>query len=156
MVSPQRCDWYYSKSWSSARSVYPSLWSFGTDIMWLPNRWISSGTRWAMYHCMHAPLFCSGRWYPQQVFSAPNYVDQAGNKGAFVSNVIHVNIVFCLNIFVPPTSRLGPHRCCRHAGVFSVRCHTTSSDETYGVCSGGTWKSVNVNCWRRRYVYTVA
>lgn len=60
------------------------------------------------------------------VFSAPNYVDQVGNKGAFVC-LRHVGQDFESHIL------LDTNRCTRGATACPIRSHTSSANETDGI-----------------------
>lgn len=65
-----------------------------------------------------------------KVFSAPNYVDQAGNKGAFVSDHVfssrfltRADIYYCIDTY----------RLSRDTAIHAVRRKASSRCETYGV-----------------------
>jgi hypothetical protein len=75
------------------------------------------------------------------VFSAPNYVDQSGNKGAFVSlSITYQNVEHVLKNYV-----IDSNRCCREQRVHTVRSISTPSDEAYGLHPGRIGKFDDVN-----------
>lgn len=78
-----------------------------------------------LYAPFHVPFACSAPLRTQQVFSAPNYVDQAGNKGAFVSTVVTLIIVFFnLKIIIIPCFTIRSASILQaHMSIFSLMPH---------------------------------
>lgn len=57
------------------------------NLLPTPFRWVRNRTRRVVYHGETPPCITRAGLIFAQVFSAPNYVDQAGNKGAYVSGL---------------------------------------------------------------------
>lgn len=59
-------------------------------------RWISNRAWWTLYDGMLHAVKAGTCTNEIQVFSAPNYVDQSGNKGAFVSIGCSIYVTFTM------------------------------------------------------------